>query len=93
MQKKLTIDDFSQPIPGLYRYILGAKVCYEIVVIRSKLFHSIDNDDYVVGYLSGWRYNKNTNESCFERECITGSQMVKLSTALDLINHDYLENF
>lgn len=73
---------------GYYRYVVAAKVAYEIIV-TIKVFGESDMDAIANAYVTGdWHI---TNEkTMFERELIIGD--VPLHKCLELVIKDYKEN-
>lgn len=82
------LKNWNEVTRGLYRYVVAAKVCYEIHI----LYHA-DNTDILTAkaslYIVGNWYDKCGN-SFFERECLLSEQ--PLFECLTLAEKDNKEN-
>lgn len=87
--KSFSTKDFANPCRGVWRYILAANACYEIVVIRAKDSGELSINDKAYGYVSGVWTNESTRESYYERECLTGAEPVTVEDCLTAFQRDY----
>lgn len=82
------LKNWNEVTKGLYRYVIGANVCYEIHL----LYHAKETDILTAKsslYIVGDWIDKNRN-SFFERECLLAEQ--PLFECLEKAYEDYKQN-
>lgn len=81
-------ENWTEITKGLYRYVIGANVCYEIHILYHNKKRDILRANASLFVVGDW-YDK-TGKSFFERECLLHN--VPVFDCLEFAERDYKEN-